>query len=240
MQYDQTAAIDQLDDRDKVTRHEVLHMIIRPGANPSAQIVSFTGDNIPSNSDQAEAEAKGRDVEDNKRTFALRALVNRFTITLEGEDQIAGQETYVLAFTPKPNQPYHDETEKVVNQLQGHMWISARTYNVLQTKAILAHPVSIAWFLARIPTLDFDYSTSDIAVGFAASRVQITLQVNALFVGFHERQTIDMTNFLQRPPAGVTAEEFTPVRYLYLGPNRKLTHYPCKRCLYMADDPRYY
>jgi len=207
MQYDQTAEIDQLDDHDKITRHEVLKMIIRPGGNPSMQIVSFTGDNIPSNPDQAEAQAEGRDVEGNKQNFTLRALVNRFTITLIGADQIAGQPTYELAFTPKPDQPYHDETEKVVNQLQGHMWISQRTYNVLRTEASLAHPVSIAWFLARIPTLDFHYSTSDTEVGFAASRVEITLQVNALFVGFHERQSIDMTNFVPRLPTAMSTEK---------------------------------
>lgn len=207
MQYDQTADVDQLDGDGKVTHHEALSMIIRPGANPSMQFVSVTGDNIPSNPDQAEAQAKGRDVEDNKQTFTLRSLVNRFMIALAGEDRIAGQPTYVLAFTPKPNQPYHDETEKVVNQLQGHMWISARTYNVLRTEAGLAHPVSVAWFLARIPTLDFHYSTQDTVVGFAASQVQITLQVDALFVGFHERQTIDMTNFRPRDPGGVTSEK---------------------------------
>jgi hypothetical protein len=198
-QYDQTASIDQLDDSGKVTQHEVLRMIIRPGANPSMQIVSVQGDNIPTNPDDAEAQAKGRDVEGNKQTFTLRMLVNRFNITLAGEDKIAGQPAYVIAFAPKPNQPYHDETEKVVNQLQGHMWISAQTYNVLQTEAGLARPVSIAWFLAKIPTLDFHYSAPDINTGFAPCQIQITLQVNALFVGFHERQTIEMMNFRPRP-----------------------------------------
>jgi hypothetical protein len=199
MQYDQTADVDQLDDRDKVTHHEVLQMLISPGASPSVKIVSVIGDNIPSNPDQADAQATGRDVESNKQTFTLRALVNRFTIALAGEDLIAGRPTYVLAFTPKSNQPYHDETGKVVNQLQGHIWISARTYNVLRIEASLAHPVSIAWFLARIPTLNFHYRTQDADAGFAPSQVQITLKVEALFVGFHERQTIDMTNFRPRP-----------------------------------------
>jgi hypothetical protein len=199
MQYDQTADVDQLDDSDNITHHEVLQMIISPGVNPSMRIVSVTGDNIPYDPDQADAQAKGRDVESNKQTFTLRALVDRFTIALAGEDRIAGERTYVLAFTPKPDQPYHDETEKVVNQLQGHMWISARTYNVLRTEAGLARPVSIAWFLARIPTLDFHYRTQDADAGFAPSQVQITLKVEALFVGYHERQTIDMTNFRPRP-----------------------------------------
>ena len=207
MQYDQTAAVDQLDDSDKTVQHEVLHMIVSPGANPSMQIVSVTGDNAPATPDQAAVQAKARDVEDNKQTFTLRALVNRFTLALAGEDQIAGQPTYVLAFTPKPGQPYQDETEKVVNQLQGRIWISARTYTVLRIEARLSHPVSVAWFLARIPTLDFHYSTQDSDAGFTPSQVGITLEVDALFVGFHERQTIDMMNFRPRaskPTAGVS------------------------------------
>ncbi len=207
MQYDQTAAVDQLDASDKTVQHEVLHMIVTPGANPSTQIVSVTGDNIPSTPDEAGVQAKARDVEDNKRTFTLRALVDRFTLALTAEDQIAGQPTYVLAFTPKPGQPYHDETEKVVNQLQGRIWISARTFTVLRIEARLIRPVSVAWFLARIPTLDFHYGTQDTDAGFAPSQVGITLEVDALFVGFHERQTIDMMNFRPRPPtqpAGVS------------------------------------
>jgi hypothetical protein len=205
MQYDQTAAVDQLDANDKTVQHEVLHMIVSPGANPSMQIVSVTGDNVPATPDQTEVQAKARDVEDNKQTFTLRALVNRFTLALADEDQVAGQPTYVLAFTPKPGQPYHDETEKVVNQLQGRIWISARTYNVLRIEARLVHPVSVAWFLARIPTLDFHYSSQDTDTGFAPSQVGITLEVDALFVGFHERQTIDMMNFRPRPPKPTAA-----------------------------------
>jgi len=210
MQYDQVASVDQLDDNGKVTRHETLRMIIRPGANPSMQIVSAQGDNIPANPDQADTQATGRDVESNKQTFTLHDLVNRFTIALAGEDLIAGQPAYVLAFTPKPNQPYQDETEKVVNQLQGRIWISARTFTVLRTEARLARPVSVAWFLASIPTLDFHYSTQDSESGFGSSQVRITLQVDALFVGFHERQTIDMTHFRPQVLAGEILEKETP------------------------------
>ena len=197
MQYDQVATVEQLDDSNKTTKHEILQMIIRPGGHPSMQVVSAKGDNLPSNPD--EAKAQGRDVEGNKQTFTLRELVDRFALALVGRDRIDGQPAYVIAFTPKPDQPYHDDTEKVVNQLQGRMWISARTYNVLQTEATLAHPVSVAWFLARIPMLDFQYHMpSDTPAGIAPCQVKITLEVKAFFVGYHVRQTIDMTNFRAR------------------------------------------
>jgi len=198
MQYDQTADIDELDGKGDIKRHETLEMIIYPGGTPSMKIVSVKGDHIPTDPDQAEAQEKGRDVEGNKNTFTLRQLVDRFTLTLAEVTHLAGHRAYVIAFTPKPDQPYKDETEKVVNRLHGRMWISADSYDVLQTEASLAEPVSIAWFLATIPKLDFHYSRPDISKTFTPCQVRITLQVQALVVGFHQRQVVDMKNFKSR------------------------------------------
>ncbi len=198
MQYDQTADLDELNAKGDVTRHETLQMVIYPGGNPSMKIVSVKGDHIPSDPDQAEAQAKGRDVEGNKDNFTLRALVNRFDLSLAEETELAGHHAYVIAFKPKPNQPYKDETEKVVNQLHGRMWISSDSYDVLQTEASLAAPVSIAWFVATIPKLDFHYTRLDLSKEFTPCQVQIALQVQAFFVGFNERQSMAMTNFKPR------------------------------------------
>ena len=200
MQFDQVATVEQLNDRDQTTKREVLQMVMRPGGHPSMQVISAKGDNLPTNPD--EVKKQGREVEGNKQNFTLRSLVNRFTLTLAGEEQIDGERAYVIGFTPKANQPYRDETEKVVDQLQGHIWVSARTFNVLQTEAVLAHPVSVAWFVAKIPQLDFHYAMlTDTDAGFAPCQVKITLQVRAFFVGYHVRQTIDMANFRGRVDA---------------------------------------
>jgi hypothetical protein len=199
MEYDQTASIDQLDDQDRSTHRDVLQMIIRPGANPSMQVTSTTGGgHPPSAPEQAAAQAKARDVEDNKRTFSLRALVDRFDLSLAGEDRSTGDLAYIIAFTPKPVQAYRDETEKVVDQLQGRMWISSRTYDVLRTNAALAHPVSVAWFLATIPQLEFHYRAQDIPSGFGPCSVEITLRIQSLFLRLHEKQSVEMKNFRPR------------------------------------------
>jgi hypothetical protein len=198
MQYEQTANIDELDDKDAVQKHETLEMIIYPGHTPSMKIVSVKGDHIPSDPDQAEAQAKGRDVEDNKHDFSLRTLVDRFNLSLEGETELDGHKAYVVAFTPKPGQPYHDQTEKIVNQLHGKIWVSTDTYDILQTDASLAEPISVAWFIAKISKLDFHYSRHDISKDFSPCQVLVTVQVHAPFVGFYERQTVDMKNFKPR------------------------------------------
>jgi len=55
--------------------------------------------------------------------------------------------------------------------------------------------VRVAWFLAKVPTLRFEYRMHDSESGFANSQERITLEVRALFVGYHERQVIRMSGF---------------------------------------------
>jgi hypothetical protein len=200
MLYDQTASIDQLDGQERVTRHEVLTMIMSPGAQPPMRITAVSGDNAPPLSDHAAVQGMADDVEGNKATFTLHDLADRFVITREADDTIDGAPVYLLAFAPKPGQPWHDDTEKVVNQLHGHIWISQRTYNVLRTEAVLTHPVRVAWFFAKVPTLRFEYRAHDSASGFADSQERITLEVRAPFVGYHERQVIRMSRFRSTKP----------------------------------------
>lgn len=198
MQYDQTANLDELDSNGNVTKHETLEMIIRPGGKPEMKIVSVKGDHIPSNPDEAENQAKGRDVEDNKHSFNLRTLVDRFSLAYAGRETLGGHPAYVIAFTPKPDQPYHDETEKIVNQLHGKIWVSTDSYDVLQTEASLTEPVYVAWFLASIPKLTFHYSRLDLSKEFTSCQVQIALEIKALFVDIRQRQILDIRNFRPR------------------------------------------
>jgi hypothetical protein len=200
MQYDQTATVDQLNSHEEVTRHDVLTMIISPGAHSPMNITSVSGDGAPALSDHAAVQGMVDDVEGNKATFTLHDLADRLIITRAGDDTLDGTSVYLLAFAPKPALPWRDDTEKVVNQLRGRVWISKSTYNVLRTEAALTHPVHVAWFLATVPTLRFEYRTHDSKSGFADSQERITLEVRALFVGYHERQIIRMSRFRATTP----------------------------------------
>jgi hypothetical protein len=199
MRYDQVATIDQLDRRERVTRHEVLTMIVSPGSHPPLKVTALGGDQAPPLSDHAAVQALVDDVGGNQATFTLRDLASRFVITLEGHDVFEGAPVYVLSFAPRQGESWKDDTEKVVNRLHGQIWISSRTWNVLRTEAALTGPVRVAWFLATVPTLRFEYRTQDSESGFAASQERITLEVDALFVGYHERQTIQMSHFVRAP-----------------------------------------
>ncbi len=198
MQYRQSTHTEELDGKGKVTKQQELQLIVRPGAAQELQVVAVKGDNLPSNPDEAIQKAKGQEIERRKHNFSLKELVTRFNITLAGTGNYLGQKAYVVAFEPKPDQPYRDQTEKVLNQLHGQLWIRAKDDVVMKTEATLAHPVQIAWIFARISALDFHYELRSATDDFGPAWLQVTVEVDAPLINIRQRQTVDMTHFESR------------------------------------------
>jgi hypothetical protein len=198
MQYEQTNRTQQLDAKNQITRQEEERLIVRPGAPQEIQVVDVKGDHLPSDPDEAMQQAKGREMERRKHDFSLKILVTRFNITLAGTGNYLGQPAYILAFEPRPGQPYRDQTEKVLNQLHGQMWVSARDYVIFKTEATLVRPVQVAWIFARIGTLDFHYELRGATSDFGPAWLQIAVEVDAPFIAIRQRQTVDMTHFEPR------------------------------------------
>ncbi len=198
MQYRQDSKTEQFDDSGHVTHQQQAQMIIRPGATQEIQVVSVKGDQIPSDPDEAVQQAHGQETERRKHNFSLKNLVTRFNISWVGRGDFMGQQADIIAFEPKPDQPFHDQTEKVLNQLHGRMWIGRRNGVVLKTEASLAQPVSVAWFFAKITKLDFDYELRSATSNFGPAWIQLAVEVDTPILNFHQRQTVDMTHFEPR------------------------------------------
>ncbi len=199
MQYHQTLQTERLDENNRVIQHQELQMIIRPGAPDEVQVLSEKGDNLPANPDEAALQAQGHKAQKQKIDITLKDLANRFNISLAGTDTFRNQPAYVLSFEPKPNQPYRNQTEKVLNHLRGRMWISPRDYSVLKTEATLAEPVEIAWVFAQISALSFRYELNDAGQAIGPARVQTSVQVAVPFLSIRQRMTINMDRFQPRP-----------------------------------------
>jgi hypothetical protein len=198
MEYSASSRTEQLGADGKATKHQEVKMIVRPGAKDEITILTVTGDDLPSDPDQAAQKAKGDETKRKNIRIALKDMAKRFTITLAGTDTVEGQPTYVLAFAPKPNQGYRDQTEKVLNQLQGRLWISTSDYSVLKTDASLAAPVDVVWFVAQISKLDFHYELHNTTGGMGPATVQTSVVVDAPFIQIRQRSTIEMTDFRPR------------------------------------------
>ena len=157
MEYDEHVLTERLDAQDHVTQHQDLQLIVRPGSKQELQVVSVRGDHLPTDPDEAAREAKGKETQRRQQTLDLKSISVRFNLSLQGQSSELGAPAYVISFEPKANQPYRTQTEKVLNQLHGRIWVRASDDTILRTEATLLHPVEVAWFLASINRLDFRY-----------------------------------------------------------------------------------
>jgi hypothetical protein len=198
LEYHQTLKTERLDANDHITQQQEIEMIIRPGAADEIQVISEKGDDLPANPDQASLQAQGKKAQRQKFNFSLKDLVSRFSITLAGTGTVHDQAVYIIAFEPKPGQPYRNQTEKVLNQLKGRMWVSTRDYTVLRTEATLAEPVEVAWIFAQVSALSFRYELDNTSGQMGPAHVETSVQVDAPLIAIRQRTTVDLTQFEPR------------------------------------------
>jgi hypothetical protein len=197
MQYREHIQTDRLDAQGKVSQHQDMQLIVRPGGDPELQVVSVRGPNLPTNPDDAAAQAKKQQAQQ-QQTFDLKSISRRFNLTMQGTTSELGATTYIIAFEPKPNQPYHSETEKVLNQLHGRIWVRASDDIILRTEATLLHPVQVAWVFASVASLDFHYELPAGGSDYGPAWLETSVRVDAPLITIAQRQRVDMTDFQPR------------------------------------------
>jgi hypothetical protein len=200
LEYNEHVHTERLDPQGHATQHQDLQLIVRPGGKPELQVISVHGNDLPTDPDEAARQAAGKETQRRQQNFDLKAISSRFNLTLLGMSGEMGAEAYVIAFAPKPGQPYHSQTEKVLNQLDGRIWVRASDDTILRTEAKLAHPVSVAWFLASITKLDFHYELPPGGTEYGPAWLETSVEVHAPLVRVAQRQRVDMDGF--RPQVG--------------------------------------
>src|SRR5262249_54790188 len=89
-------------------------------------------------------------------------LRNRYDWKRLSDETIAGEETFVIAFTPKPNQNSSTREERFFGRLAGKLWVSQRDFTVLRAEGALQSPASLFWIIARVTTFRFDYKLASV------------------------------------------------------------------------------
>jgi di/tripeptidase len=198
MEYDEHVHTERLDAQGHVTQHQDLQLIVRPGAKPELKVVSVHGDHLPTDPDEAAREAAGKETQRRQQTFDLKEISTRFRLTLLGIDNDAGTSAYVIAFEPKPGQPYRSQTEKVLNQLHGRIWVRTSDDTILRTEATLAQPVQVAWIFASITKLDFHYELPPGGSEYGPAWLETFVEIHAPLLQVAQRQRVDMDGFRPR------------------------------------------
>jgi hypothetical protein len=128
--------------------------------------------------------------------FELLKIIDHYTYTLEGDETVNGVDCYRIAFTPKPDLPYANREEKVLNNVSGHIWASKKDYSVIRNEGSLMRPVSVAWIFASLREMEFHFDAMQIPNGdYGPGRLQYRYLVSIPFLQLSERDTRVMSNY---------------------------------------------
>ena len=183
--YDITVTREKLDSTHAVTSTASETVTVVGGQAPGYG--TRTG---PGNPDQ-EAQKTSRE-----EPFELLKIIDHYTYTLEGDETVNGVLCYKIAFTPKPDMPYENREEKVLNNVSGHIWASKQDFSVIKNEGSLMHPVSVAWIFATLREMEFHFDAMPMPNGdYGPGHLMYRYLVSIPFMQLHERDTRKMSNY---------------------------------------------
>jgi hypothetical protein len=189
--YDMAITREKLDDKDAVVSTERDSVVVEGDRRPGYGTRAVTGD--------PEQEAQKTSKEE---PFELLKIIDHFTYTVEGDETVDGVDCYKIAFTPKPDMPYDNREEKVLNNVSGHIWASKLDYSVIKNEGHLLRPVSVAWIFATLREMDFHFDAMQMPNGdYGPGHLQYSYLVSVPFVDMHERDIRVMSGY--RPTGSV-------------------------------------
>lgn len=128
--------------------------------------------------------------------FELLSIIDHYNYSLEGQETVDGVLCYKIAFTPKPDMPYSNREEKVLNNVSGHIWASVQDYSLIKNEGSLMHPVSVAWIFATLREMEFHFDAMKMPNGdYGPGHLMYRYLVDIPFFDLHERDIRVMSHY---------------------------------------------
>lgn len=162
------------------------------------------------NRDDDDDDDKDKQVEDAKKVNAMLDMAKiapRYNYQRLNDETIRDRRCFVIKFSPKKDQPFSSREEKVINKVGGTIWIDQNDFSIIQTKGKLTEEVDVAWFLATMKTLDFNYQTSELNLANIPVPESFMMNFDLNIMGYRmaQRQKSSMSNYEKAPaPVPVT------------------------------------
>jgi hypothetical protein len=99
--------------------------------------------------DVAKEERSNEKEQNNVRKFAAE-IPNVCTLTLLGEEQVAGRAAYVIRAEPRPGYKPQDTRTRLMSKMRGTLWIDKADYHWGKVEAEPVDTVSLGLVLARV------------------------------------------------------------------------------------------
>lgn len=125
-------------------------------------------------------------------------LISRYHFSLVGQEQINGRAGYVLTFLPRANTqlPEKKKMDKLLNRLQGKVWLDTSTFSILKLDMHLTEPTNLMAGLGNVRTFDFLLEFAPVADGdlLAPKTIQLRLDGRKLFTALRVKQENHFSN----------------------------------------------
>ena len=228
-QYHQTLTTHQLDHNGNVIAKGTWHSIVRPGDPHPLEYVSKDVEGklsfFEAGADEqqsvshkpaaaspvpkAPTQTKANETESIVQAVHKYHLRDRYEWRRLADGKAAGEDAYVLTFTPKPNQNASTREERFFGHLSGRIWISQRDFTTLRAEGALQSPSSLFWVLARVTTFRFTYNTEPVSGPdrlLRLSRATATTVVSFPFYKVRQKHWQTVDKYEPRTPAGTAAK----------------------------------
>jgi hypothetical protein len=225
-QYHQTLTTEQFDHAGKVVAKGTWHSIVRPG---DPRPLEYTNKSVEgklsffeAGAEETKTATSGKltppakppeKAKENQAEWAVEAvrkfnLRDRYVWKRLPDGMAAGEEAYVLTFTPKPKQNSSTREERFFGHLAGQMWVSKRDFTVLRAEGALQSPASLFWIIARVTVFRFGYKLDPAHEGnrlLRTSRATATTEVSFPFYKVRQKHWQTVDKYEPRMPRGTAA-----------------------------------
>jgi hypothetical protein len=125
-------------------------------------------------------------------------MIQRFTFTLTGREQIAGRSTLVLSFMPRPGPlPIRRLTDRLVNRAIGTLWVDEESFELARADIQLSEPVRLAGGALGVVHA-FTYQLVRVEVEkdvWLVARSEFYLKARQLLSNVHRRKSEQWSGF---------------------------------------------
>jgi hypothetical protein len=125
-------------------------------------------------------------------------LVSRYQFHVIGREPVGGREALVVTFLPRTNVklPERRRMDKILNRLEGRVWVDAETYSLVKVDMHLTEPTTLAGGLGAVRSLDFQIELFAVdPETFVPKELRMAFEGRKLFRGMRVKQTATYTDY---------------------------------------------
>ncbi len=202
LEYDAAVRVDEFDQSGALRGTGKATMLVRPGADPEVTYLSREKQGQVRLPDDKPSQHEEDKEETTVPEFAAKHQVaERYKFTVEGRDSIAGEPSYRVAFSPKPDQPAKNSVDRFLEAVAGHAWVTEKESRLVKFEMRLQHPHELFWLLAVLKEFSFRYELLEPGEILGRAQIRFRFYLSTPIWSLRQEHVLVLDHFRPRPLA---------------------------------------